>query len=112
MSDDQQQVHQAPGVPLVPLPTAVSWQLVEATQDDGRGGNKTETFMALSFATPSGSQTYFLPFENARRMNDGVSALLREMPSGPSGRQKIITPQVDARAVMAALEKQKNGGKR
>ncbi len=94
------------GIPKTPLPTAVSWEAVQFTNPEN---GEQVVMAALSFATPQGSSTYFLPYENLRAMNDGLSRMLAEMPAGTPARAKLIVPQVDVNQVLKAVE---NGQKK
>lgn len=94
-----------PGIQKAPVPTAVRWELVQLSDVDGN----EHVLCALSFATPVGTSTYFMPYENVRALDDGLRAILPQMKTGPSMRSKLIVPQVDASQVIAAIQQQQNG---
>jgi hypothetical protein len=87
-----------------PVPTVITWSATTLHDNEGNG----HLFIVMKVNTPVGSQTYYLPPENAHTMCDGIKKTLATMPLEPSPRSRLIVPEFDPKAVQEAVAKNGN----
>lgn len=92
-------------VPLAPIETRVLW---EPAVLEGVG-----PVVVLTYSTPLGQASYFMPPTAARSMSEGlIQAAHTAEAAVVSARSKLIVPDVDTAAVLKSLGNGKRKGRR